>query len=225
MILDGVGTTKADMAYWRLRRAIVSHELEGGQPLDEAILSAKFEISRTPLREAFKRLALEKFVIAPPHRTPYVRPFSLTDLQPLYETRLMIEVAVSGLAARRIEEPELRQLEAHIAEMEQAIAMGDVYLTIEADYQFHSQIARGTQNRYLAEAINNLNLSSLPLWYLSFSKLGLQSIGDDHQSMIQRLRSRDRAAMEDLMRGHIHNSHRRVISAFVSGADVVVSLP
>ena len=53
-------TTKADAAYRALRRAIVTMGIDGGEPLDEAVLGERFGVGRTPLREALKRLALEK---------------------------------------------------------------------------------------------------------------------------------------------------------------------
>jgi DNA-binding GntR family transcriptional regulator len=209
--------TKADVAYERLRRAIVTHEIDGGDLLDEGILGERFVVGRTPLREALKRLALEQFVVAPPHRTPYVRPFVLTDLQPLYETRLLLEVPVSGLAAERIAPPDLADLEENLTVMREAIARNDVYDVIEADYAFHSKLARGTQNRYLAEAINQLNRGSLRLWYLAHLKLGLRSVEAMHANIVAVLRRGDRAAAEEVMREHIISSQARVIRAFASG--------
>jgi DNA-binding GntR family transcriptional regulator len=214
-----VTPTKADAAYLALRRAIVTLEIEGGEPLDEAALSARFSIGRTPLREALKRLTLEQLVVAPPHRTPYVRAFSLTDLQPLFETRMLLEVPVAGIAAERVTDADLAALETNLAEMEQAAARGDVYGTIEIDYVFHSLVARATQNRFLAEAINQLNRGSLRLWYLAHLKLGLQFVGSHHAEIIAALRSRRREDGKEVMRQHVLRSQSRVIEAFASGIE------
>ena len=72
-------STKAEAAYRALRRAIVTLAIEGGEPLDEAVLVERFGIGSTPLRETLKQLALEQSVVAPPHRTTYVRSFSLAE--------------------------------------------------------------------------------------------------------------------------------------------------
>lgn len=214
-----VTTTKADLAYRALRRAIVTLDIEGGEPLDEVVLGERFGVGRTPLREALKRLALEQLVVAPPHRTPYVRSFSLTDLQPLFETRLLLEVPVAGAAAERATEADLIALEANLADMERAVARGDVYETIEIDYVFHSLVARATQNRFLAEAINQLNRGSLRLWYLAHLKLGLQFVGSHHTEVIEALRCGQREVAEEVMQKHVLRSQSRVIEAFASGVE------
>lgn len=219
-----VTPTKADTAYHALRRAIVTLEIEGGEPLDEATLSERFGVGRTPLREALKRLALEQLVVAPPHRTPYVRSFGLTDLQPLFETRLLLEVPVAGIAAERASDADLHALEANLAEIVQAVARNDVYETIELDYAFHSRLARATQNRFLAEAINQLNRGSLRLWYLAHLRLGLHAVGSHHQELIDALQSRRREVGEEVMRGHVLRSQSRVIEAFASGVDAAPTL-
>ncbi len=215
-------TTKADVAYGALRRAIVTLEIEGGEPLDEVALSERFGIGRTPLREALKRLALEQFVVAPPHRTPYVRSFNLTDLQPLYETRLLFEVPVAGVAAERATAADLTALETNLADMERAMARNDVYDIIEIDYVFHSLVARATQNRFLAEAINQLNRGSLRLWYLAHLKLGPRSIGP-HAELVAALRGGRRDVVEEVMRQHVLRSQSRVIKAFASGVEIAPS--
>jgi GntR family transcriptional regulator, rspAB operon transcriptional repressor len=179
-----VTSTKAEAAYRALRRAIVALAIEGGKPLDEVALGERFGIGRTPLREALKRLALEQLVVAPPDRTPYVRSFSLTDLEPLFETRLLLEVPVASVAAERATEADLTALDSNPAEMERAVARGDVYDTIEFDYVFHLLVARATQNRFLAEAINQLNRCTLRLWYLAHLKLGLTDVPSHHAEVI-----------------------------------------
>lgn len=216
-------STKAEAAYRALRRAIVTLAIDGGEPLDEAALGERFGIGRTPLREALKRLALEQLVVAPPHRTPYVRSFSLTDLQPLFETRLLLEVPVAGVAAERATEADLTALDSNLADMERAVARDDVYDTIEIDYIFHSLVARATQNRFLAEAINQLNRGSLRLWYLAHLKLGLTEVPSHHAEVIAAFRTGQRPLVEEVMRQHVLLSQSRVIRAFASGVDVVPS--
>lgn len=218
MVLDDQPKTKADAAYRKLRQAIVALEIDSGEPLDEPTLIARLGVSRTPLREAIKRLALEKFIVAPPHRTPYVPPFSLTDLQPLYETRLLLEVPVCGIASERITADELATLTATLDTMRSAIDAGDVYEVIELDYNFHSTLANATHNRYLADAINQLNRSSLRLWYLAHSRVGLAGVASSHDEILRVMATRDRQAAEEVMRQHIALSRDRVINAFVQTA-------
>jgi DNA-binding GntR family transcriptional regulator len=143
-------------------------------------LSECLGTGRTLLREALKQLALEQLVV-PPHRTPYGRSLSLTELQPLFETRLLLEAPAFGLAVGRAREAEL-------ADMERAVARYDVYETIEIDPVFHSSVAHAIQYRFLAEAINQPNCSSLRLWYLARVMLSLRSVLSWHAEAIEALR-------------------------------------
>ena len=183
----------------------------------------RLQVGRTPLREALKRLAAEQLVVALPHRTPVVRPFSLTDLEPLFETRMLIEVPVCGLAAQRITPAELRTLYETLDILAQHVAARDVYQMVETDYVFHSQIAHATGNRFLADAINQFNLASLRLWYLAHSRVGVERVVDTHRQLIETLETRDPQVAEAVMREHVEMSRRRVVHAFMSGQDLAPS--
>jgi len=218
MILHDHPKTKAAAVYRKLRRAIVTLEIDSGEPLDESSLITQLGVSRTPLREAIKQLALEQFIIAHPHRAPYVAPFSLTDLQPLYETRLLLEPPVARIAAERITTDELTNLTTILDAMRSEIAAGNVYEVIELDYRFHSMIAHATHNRYLADAINQLNRNSLRLWYLAHSRVGLEGVAASHDEILRALATGDRASAEEVMRKHIALSRDRVLNAAVQTA-------
>ena len=207
--ISGPVRSKTELAYRRLRQAIVVSEIRPNEPLDEPALMARFEVGRTPLREALKRLALEQFIVWPQQRTPYVRAMTLGDLRKLYETRFLMEVPVCGLAAERATREALRELDAALEGIGDAAAAGDIYRAVEMDYALHSAIASGTQNRFLAEAINNLNCGSLLLWYQAHHQLGLGDAHETHLSLVEAIRRRDRLEAEGLMRQHILTSQRR----------------
>ena len=219
MILHDHPKTKAAAVYRKLRRAIVTLEIDSGEPLDESSLITQLGVSRTPLREAIKQLALEQLIIAHPHRAPYVAPFSLTDLQPLYETRLLLELPVARLAAERITAAELSTLTDILDSMRSEIDAGHVYEVIELDYRFHSMLANATHNRYLADAINQLNRNSLRLWYLAHSRIGLEGVASAHDDILRVLTTRDPAAAEEVMKQHVALSRDRVIRASVQTTD------
>jgi DNA-binding GntR family transcriptional regulator len=103
--------------------------------------------------------------------------------------------------------------------MAQATSRADVYDTIEVDYAFHSLVARATKNRFLAEAINQLNRGSLRLWYLAHLKLGLHDVVSHHTEIIEALRGGQRDVVEEVMRRHVMRSQSRVIKAFATGIE------
>ena len=216
-------TTKAEAAYWKLRRAIITQEIGADEPLDESFLMERLEVGRTPLREALKRLAAEQLVVALPHRTPIVRPFSLTDLEPLFETRMLIEVPVCGLAAQRITPVEVQELYEILGILGEHIASGDVYQMVETDYAFHSKIAHATRNRFLADAINQFNLTALRLWYLAHSRVGIERVVETHRQLIEALETGDPQVAKAVMREHVEMSRQRVVYAFMSGQGLTPS--
>lgn len=201
--------TKSDHAYQALRRGIVVGEIETNEPLDEADLMARFDTGRTPIREALKRLALEQFVVWPPRRTAYVRETSAHELHRLYESRLLLEEPVSRLAAERITDAGLAELDRFCDELETAAEEGKVYEAVEIDHALHLAIARGSENRFLVDAVRNLNCGSLRLWYVAHEQIGLGDVPAHHRAIVDALRTRDpeRAAAET--RNHILISHER----------------
>ncbi len=214
--------TKADDAYFVLRRAIVVGTIAANEPLDEVRLADQFGAGRTPVREALKRLAQELFIVWPARRTPYVRDLSTQELHRLYETRLMMEVPAARLAASRATASQLDELERLGDQILNAAENGDVYASIEADHALHIAIARGADNRFLTEAVDRLNCGSLRLWYVAHERLGLERVADQHQEIIDALRRRDADAAEDAVRNHILVSLKRQLTFNFGSVDTNV---
>lgn len=203
--------TKSDQAYRALRRAIVVGDIPTNAPLDEPDLMARFGAGRTPIREALKRLASEQFVVWPPRRAAYVREIGPSEVNRLYESRLVLEEPVARLTAERITDAGLAELDRICAEMERVAEAGEVYEAVELDHQLHLAIAYGSDNTFLAEAVGNLNCRSLRLWYVAQKELGLERVPQCHRAMVEALRTRDpeRAAAE--ARRHVFGSHDRQV--------------
>lgn len=210
-------TTKADQAYSLLRRAIIVGDISAGEPLDEVELTRRFDIGRTPAREALKRLAMEQFILWPARRTPYVREMSHQDVRRLFESRLLMEKPAAGLAAARITDAQMETVQQLGNELRAAADAGDVYRSVEADHALHIAITRGSDNRFLSEAVDRLNCGSLRLWYLAHEQLGLQHVADTHQTLIDAIRSRDPAIAEAAVHEHIMISVRHQFEVNIGG--------
>jgi DNA-binding GntR family transcriptional regulator len=204
-----IGRTKTEQAYHVLRRAIVTGDLVEDLPLDDAMLSTRYGFGRTPIREALKKLADEQFINYPPHRTPYVRGIRVRDLSRLYESRHLLEEPVARLAARRATSAQLDELERICDRIDDEIAADQPYGAIEYDHQFHLEIAKSTDNPFLAEAVNRLNCGSLRIWYLAHSTLGMENTNEDHRAIQAALKEKDPDKSETLVRQHIDKSYAR----------------
>jgi DNA-binding GntR family transcriptional regulator len=97
----GEGASLADQAYFAIRSLIVSLELAPGDPIREPELTAKLGIGRTPVREALRRLALERLVEVYPRRGMFVTTVDVRDLARLCEVRAVLEPEAARLAAER----------------------------------------------------------------------------------------------------------------------------
>ena len=120
-------STKSEMAYWALRKAIVTGEFADWAPLDEVELMARFNMGRTPIREAIRQLASEEFVVWHPRRTPHARTTSAEDLAPLFEARHIFEVPAARLATERATTADLALMERIVDQIDIAIAEDRLY--------------------------------------------------------------------------------------------------
>lgn len=201
--------TKSQRAYVSLRRAIVTHALPSGLPLDELLLQERFPFGRTPLREALKQLSFEGLLIWPPRQAPAIRDIGLHEMRYLYETRFMIEPQISALAAQRATDVDRVAMDAIREKLVEASQCGLVYESIELDYALHAYIARTSRNRFLAEANDNLNLQSLRLWYRAQRALGIESIHLSHSDLVESISRGDAETARSLALHHIDTSRER----------------
>lgn len=205
--------TKTQRAYADVRKAIVTHSLPAGTPLDEAYLSSLFPVGRTPLREALKRLTYEGLLSWPSHQAPSVQDVSMHEMQYLYETRWMLEPTIAVLAARRATPDDHATIDYYREELARASAYGLVYESVEHDYALHAAIASATQNRFLADASSQLNLRSLRLWYRNQKAHGVATIHEMHTEFVETIIARDEEKAEELARNHISASLQRQTTA------------
>jgi DNA-binding GntR family transcriptional regulator len=201
--------TKSQSAYVRLRRSIVTHTLPAGIPLDEITLLDMFPFGRTPLREALKQLSFEGLLFWPPRQAPSIRDISMHEMRALYETRHHIETKIATLAATRATEDDLIRINALREKLIDASRRGHVYESVELDYALHAAIAESTQNRFLVEANNNLNLQSLRLWFRAQRSLGVSSIHLSHSHLVEAIRRHDPETARQLAEEHVFSSRDR----------------
>lgn len=207
--VNGRPATKVTTAYGSVRRAIVTHELPASQLLDEAWLRSRFDIGRTPLREALKRLAHEKFLIWSAHQAPMVRDIAVDELPRLYEMRILLETHIATLAASRATQIDDQRLEQILDLLAAASARDDTYQSVELDFALHAAIAQSTRNRFLREASDSLDRQSLRLWFLSQSSLGMGLVGELHRQLAGAIMDRDPERARSLALDHAERSIER----------------
>lgn len=145
----------AEEVYRHLRRAIITSRLQPGQRLSIKEYANQLGVSATPVREAFQMLTNEGLLTSKSYSGYFVSQFTLKQLDDMLQVRRLLEVAAAGLAAERITQQQLRELEdVHGEFTGRDEASLERYM--DENRRFHYLIAQASGNDYLAEAIGHL---------------------------------------------------------------------
>lgn len=153
--------TLTDQVYEGLRNAIITGEIPGGTRLVESALAAKMKVSRTPVREALHRLAVEGFLYSVPRSGYIVVEMSDYDIEDLFTIRLAIEQLAASLAIEKITPVELKEMELNLKKTDEKIENGQTEGMTELDVQFHGIIYKATRSRTLYHICRSLSDHSL----------------------------------------------------------------
>ena len=194
-----------DVVFNTLRQAILRGELTPGQRLMEIQLADKMGVSRTPVREAIRKLELEGLVVMIPRKGAEVAHISGKNLRDVLEVRRALEELSGELACERMTEEEFRLLEQANHKFASVIDSDDVTMLAEADEAFHSLIYQGTDNERLVQMVNNLK-EQMYRYRVEHIKDKSQRkvLVKEHQGIIQALEARDVERTRKMIRDHIY---------------------
>jgi DNA-binding GntR family transcriptional regulator len=179
-------------------------------PIDEQALSRDLQLGRTPIREALQRLASDGLVFQAPRRGLYVSEISLTDLQKIFEARMVLEGLCARLAAQRATPSHLAQFEALMQEL-RLMPDGDSRLLMDIDERFHSTLYDAADNEFLADALRRLHAFSFRLWHVVLDRLGdVRPVMDQHIAIAEAIKAGDGDAAERILRQHISEFHSEI---------------
>jgi len=195
--------TDSRKAYLQIKEKVVKVELPPGSVIDESSLMKELGLGRTPIREAIKLLQAENLVVITPRRGMYVADIAITDLVQIHEVRIEVEANCARLAAKRITPVQIEEV-CQIVSSEQDMERHDMDSLITLDRQFHSLIARTTNNKFLFKDWENYYNLSLRIWYLILNYLEPKDVGvEDHIGIMAAIKEGDVEKVDHLMRQHI----------------------
>lgn len=210
----------ADDVYRTLRREILSLVIAPRAQLDEAALVRRFAVSRTPVREAIRRLVADKLVELIPHQSASVRPILFEGVRDYFESLRIVQKAVFVLSAARIEPQQIEAAKATEAALEEASRRRDVAVIPDLNTDFHMAIAVGTGNSNLADIyqrqmIEGTRLSALTLWRYVVSDWDgeMAKLTTDHHDILAAAEANDQRAMAELSDRHVELSRNQVVKA------------
>jgi len=178
-----------DQAYRHIRDAIVAVRLQPGSPLDEKALSASLGLGLTPIRDALKRLTLEKLAVTYPHRGTFVSRINIADEARLTEIRVELEGLATAFAAERATDGDRAPLVRLLADLERG--SHERAANTELDARVHRAIYTAARNEFLESTLNQYANLALRIWNFCLH---------EHLAADEHIRSQ-RAVVEAIVRG------------------------
>lgn len=201
-----------DVVFNTLRKAILTGELKPGERLMEIHLANRLGVSRTPIREAIRKLELEGLVIMIPRRGAEVAQITEKSLKDVLEVRRALDALCAELACERITQEELQSLKVACEEFARATRTKDATVIAEADVAMHDIIVKATGNARLIQLINNL---SEQMYRYRFEYIKDESRHDnlveEHRMIYDSIVRKDKEAAAAAARMHIDNQEKSII--------------
>lgn len=201
-----------DVVFNTLRQAILTGDLKPGERLMEIHLANKLGVSRTPIREAIRKLELEGLVTMIPRRGAEVAQITEKSMMDVLEVRRAMDALCVELACQRISEEELAVLKDACEAFAEAVKSKDIKVIAKADVTLHDIIVQATGNSRLVQLINNL---SEQMYRYRFEYLKdcsrHESLIEEHKLIYESIVKRDKKAASDAAKLHIDNQEQAII--------------
>ncbi len=214
------GRVLADWVIASLRDAILDGYFEPGEKLDQDLIAEQLGVSRTPVREALKRLESEGFIKVRPHYGAFIVEVSRQDISDVYEIRGLIESEAVRQVTPLIPESVLDELERSLTETLAQFEAGDVTKNFESDVFFHETISGFVENKLLKEVLDGLtNRISMVRRFIQLQPgPHFLEFLRGHRAILQAMRQRDPEQAAERMRVHLEHSSLRIQELAEQGA-------
>ena len=196
-----------ETTYETLKHAIILGEIPAGTRLIETAYAQSMHISRTPLREAFRKLELDGLVEYVARRGVLVSAFTLEDIEEIFAIRNALMMIIITYIIKNITQQDIRKQLKIQLKMDVAQEARDAQMLSILNREFHSTIERVSDKRRILRVIENQEE-----FVMRFSRMAIDSVvrrsgaHQEHHDMLRLLGSRDEAAFSELMRKHISES-------------------
>ncbi len=197
--------SRAEFAYKAMRRTLRDGGFKPGQHLRETEIAGWLGISRTPVREAMRRLISEGLLSNGPWHGAIVAVLDMQQLVELYAVRETLEGTAAALAARHASDPEIRYLRDTLER--EARAQRNPDRLVEINFELHHAIHCAAHNRYLLRSLGSVVDTLGLLRHATFVLPGsARQAHDEHQAMVSAIGRRDAKAAEKTARRHVRHA-------------------
>lgn len=205
-----------DVVFNTLRKAILTGQLKPGERLMEVHLANRLGVSRTPIREAIRKLELEGLVIMIPRRGAEVARITEKSLKDVLEVRRALDALSVELACERITPEALEQLKEACKSFEEATKTKDAAVIAKADVALHDIIVEAAGNQRLCQLVNNLSEQMYRYRFVYIKEDSRhETLVAEHREIYESILKRDKERAAKAVRLHIDNQEKSILQQIV----------
>lgn len=203
-----------DVVFNTLREAILKGELEPGERLMEIQLAERLGVSRTPIREAIRKLELDGLVVMVPRKGAEVANITEKNLKDVLEVRRALEELAVQIACKRMTKEQLEELKSALNDFKKAVKSKDLTAITESDVKFHDVIYLSTDNQRLIQILYNLR-EQMYRYRMEYIKDYSQhlSLIKEHEELLKSIENKDKEWATKVAVEHIDNQEHFVRSS------------
>lgn len=201
-----------DVIFETLRKAIINGDIKPGERLMEVALAEQMGVSRTPVREAIRRLEAEGLVTMIPRKGTHVSEVTVKDIMDVLEVRAALDRLATGLAAKNIKPNHIKTIENIHKQFLNCVDKNNIEGAIRKDIEFHDVIYSIAGNPRLITVSSSLReqICRFRVMYMSDSIIA-ENVGQEHGEMLDALRSNEDKRAAELAEQHIKHQMETII--------------
>jgi DNA-binding GntR family transcriptional regulator len=205
--------TESARIYRELKQDIVTCTLEPGLSISEQEMCDRYKGSRTPVREACRKLCGESLMQMIPFRGYSIPPLTIEEYRSLNELQAIVEPAVAALAAERATPDQIKEIESWASYEYHQGEKNSYYTFLEWNRSFHISIAAATRNHAFLDVVRNVQTRLMRYYYLVIvmDSYGRELI-EEHQQLIRAIRAGDPEQARAKAIQHLSNTSRRSVN-------------
>lgn len=204
--------TVRDAAFERLRSGIINGYFKPGERLVESQIAEEMGISRTPIREAIRRLETERLVVNLPRKGVMVAPLDESQVKEIFNIRGALEGLAVKLAIDNLNYKTVKMMENILEEMQRAIEADDHNKVVECNTQFHDCIIEAAKSPKLSEMLQNIHDQIQRFRHTSLSAEGRPQIAlTEHINILNYVKEKNANNAEKMMEKHIENAGKSLL--------------
>jgi DNA-binding GntR family transcriptional regulator len=201
-----------DVIFQTLRKAIISGEIKPGERLMEVAIAEQMGVSRTPVREAIRRLEADGLVTMSPRKGTHVSKLSVKDIIDTLEVRGVLDKLATSLATKRMQPSQLKTLENVHKQYVSNVEKGNIEGAVKKDVDFHDIIYSASGNPRLITVAGALReqIYRFRVIYMS-GDLIAENVLHEHESILEAIKNKNAELASELAETHIRNQMETII--------------